>query len=253
MKSLTLIAIGLIGLIGAETAFAQTTVMRLTGSTAFRKQTNQACRNVFDAGTLTYAFVGSANTEAVFERASRGIFKGQIGGQNVIIKTSFSGSTGGMQNVTQQNAIAYLPDSTVACLAGINYSTSPATVNEQPVVTMGDTFQSLTPFRTPALDDTIVGVVAYGFVAGTGSPTALTNITGLQAQSLFILGGLPASIFTGNPADASIQIFGIGRNSDSGTRTATLSETGIGSNTQIFQWTPTVSRHDRHEPGPGRW
>lgn len=240
MKALKLTALALAGLICAETAVAQT-VMRLTGSTAFRKQTNQACRNVFDPGTMTYAFVGSANTEAVFERASRAIFKGQIGGQNVIIKTSFSGSTGGMQNVTQQNPIAYLPDTTVATQGGTNYMSSPVPINEAPQVTMGDTFQSLTPFRTPALDDTIVGVVAYGFVAGTGSPAAMTNITSLQAQALYVLGSIPASLFTGDTADASINIFALGRNSASGTRAAALSETGIGSNTQVFQWAPVVS------------
>lgn len=256
MKTLKLVTLSLLALTVAGDAFSQT-VVRITGSTAFRKQTNAAMLAVFDPGTLTYAWISNS---AGFSGASKAIFKGKIGGADYIFKSAFSGSTGGIADVAQGRTNTYLPDSTTTSAAGIEIPSSPTptTVSEIAQCTMMDTFQDATVFRDPPLDIVTVGVVAYGFAINGQAPASITNITSLQAQALYRLGRLPVAMFTGNPADRTTlinstyatrvfggpkpaQIYAIGRNPDSGTRVATFAETGVGTTTTIQQFEPVVS------------
>lgn len=254
MKRLKLLTLGLLALTVAGDALSQT-VIRITGSTAFRRQTNAAMRAVFDPGTLTYAYVGGD-----FNASSRAVFKGTIGGNSVIIKSSFSGSTGGIADVVQGNTVPYLPDSTATSAAGISIPSdpAPATVPEVPQCTMMDTYQDATVFRSSTLDFVTVGVVAYGFAINSTAPVGITNITSLQAQALYRLGSLPVAMFTGDPSHrttlvtstygnrvlggpAPLQIYALGRNPDSGTRLATFAETGVGVFSTVQQFNPTVT------------
>jgi hypothetical protein len=110
-------------------------------------------------------------------------------------------------------------------------------------VTFSDTFQSsavpLLPTGTPTLNpvsvsaEGVVGVVNFSWCKGKQPSNAaasagwsrLTNITSGQIQSLVINGIEPLSYFTGNTADDStVDVVLSGRNADSGTRFAALSD-----------------------------
>src|SRR4051812_25586211 len=87
------------------TAQAQT-IVRITGSTAYRGATHTAITHIFAAG-FTYGYTG-----ATLSGAGQAIFTGTVGGNPVIIKTSWSGSTGGVQTVAKNINVNFLPNST---------------------------------------------------------------------------------------------------------------------------------------------
>src|SRR5262249_20674306 len=97
MKPLKSLTGALLALALASAVHADTT--RLTGSTAFRGATHTAITNIFDAGTLTYAYLDNASGTGTLTSASAAIFKGNINGVASTIKTHWSGSEAGIQTV----------------------------------------------------------------------------------------------------------------------------------------------------------
>jgi hypothetical protein len=95
MKLLRLITGSILALTLVGAAQAQTT-MRLTGSTAFRSNTHTAIQNIFDAGTVTFAYLDNAAGTATISNTSAAIFKGNIAGVATTIKTHWSGSEAGI-------------------------------------------------------------------------------------------------------------------------------------------------------------
>jgi hypothetical protein len=77
---------------------------------------------------------------------------------------------------------------------------------------------------------------AINFAFCTTKDFPADNITARQAQALWRRGHLPLSFFTGNPNDRTNGVFAIGRNLDSGTRTAILAEIGLGSLAKVNQY-----------------
>ncbi|HWB06522.1 MAG TPA: hypothetical protein VG796_26090 [Verrucomicrobiales bacterium] len=237
MKRLALLSLAAAALTG--TASAQTT-MRITGSTAFRAATLTAIRNIITPATLEYAYVGSS-----FTGSSEAIFKGTpVGGAGqVFIKVSFSGSTGGLQTVVQNLTVSkWLKDTTVTSAAGTAYANEAAlgpNPYDTPVtadVTMADTFQNSTDFKTPALVPNRVGVIVFQWVRNNGTPRRVSNMTPWLATNL-LSGGTPLSLFTGVPADVGTMVLATGRDEESGTRTATFADClfGSGSNPTQYQ------------------
>jgi hypothetical protein len=88
----------------------------------------------------------------------------------------------------------------------------------------------------------VVGVLPYRWVSNVDAPASITNITPSQAQELFKTGYIYLSQVTGVNADEGGVIYAIGRDIGSGLRTVTLSETGVGVQTTIKQYSPTVSK-----------
>jgi len=84
---------------------------------------------------------------------------------------------------------------------------------------------------------------ALNFVFCTTKDFPANNITSRQAQALLTRGHLPLSFFTGNPSDSTNGVFAIGRNIDSGTRTAILTETGVGSLAKVNQYDYAASNN----------
>ena len=82
---------------------------------------------------------------------------------------------------------------------------------------------------------------ALNFVFCTTKDFPASNITGRQASALYTRGHLPLSFFTGNPSDSTNGVFALGRNLDSGTRTAVLTEIGIGSLGTVKQYDYSVA------------
>ena len=222
------LALSLIG-----TANAATTI-RITGSTAYRGVTHTAIGKILAAG-YTVGYAGST-----LSGAGQAIFTGttSTGSISVIIKTSWSGSVGGVQTVAGSLPISnWLVDTTPAG------GSAPAVYDAAtaPDVAMSDTYQNSTVYTKPALTDLVVGVVPFRFVAGKGAPAALNNITPQLAQALWSNGSAPLGLFTGNNADEGVTVYALGRDPDSGTRLTAFAETGIGVNSYIQQYQPAIS------------
>lgn len=302
----------------------ESTILRITGSTAFRSATHNAIVALFDAPPLA-GYAGSS-----LSGSGRSFFYGLVGGQKVIVSTSWSGSTGGIQVVAGSIPVGFLPDTLADAgatptlqVAGANAtggtqisSSSSFGPNLQVAdVAMGDSFQAATPFKTPVLASQKVGVIGFKWlinrglttgmvtkadvstvsgnaavtmadttgilvgmnVKGTGIPTSahvrvlsvdsvtqvtlssqatatspapvtltfaapapITNINAQQAQALWSSGSLSLSQFTGSAADAATRVYATGRDPDSGTRLTTFAESGIGVDSTVTQYRPTV-------------
>jgi hypothetical protein len=219
----------------AASAEAQT-VVTITGSTAFRSATHNAIKNLLTAsGTPSIAHTGSS-----LSSASQAIFKGSISGNQVIIKTGWSGSVAGVQTVSRGIAVNFLTNSV---LVDNTTTTGVATGNEAnvPDVAMSDTFQAATPFTTPVLNNQTVGVIAFKWVASKGAPAGLTNMTQQLARALYGNGSLPLALFTGSATDQTSTVFATGRDPLSGTRLTTFAESGVGVAATVVQYKPTVA------------
>jgi hypothetical protein len=231
-----LFAAAAIAATSASSAYADVTV-RLTGSTAFRSNTHSALTAASPTGLgfTQVAFTGSSGSGAKFA-----IYEQGSSPTKTVIKTSWTGSVAGVQAVVQQRTdLRWLPDGTTGSVAE-----TVAVVETTPAdIAFSDCYQSSTPFPTPTITDTIVGVVQFRMVTnfGPGGVNPITSMTYQQARALFTSAtGLPLSFFTGNAADTA-RVYGIGRNPDSGTRVTLLAETGVGANATVVHWQPTTS------------
>jgi hypothetical protein len=231
MKAPKILWAGLLAFSLTGVANAQT-VIHLTGSTAFRAGVHQAISDILAPG-FSVGYSGST-----LAGASQAIFTGTTtnGSIPVIIKTSWSGSLGGIQTVSEQLTIStWLTNTTPS---GPN---APA-VYDPPAVPdacMSDGFQASSPFTTPTLLDHIVGVVPFKWVRNNGAPATLSNITPQLAVALYTgTGSLPLALFTGLNSDEGTNVYALGRNADSGTRLNAFAETGVGVLNIVHQYYP---------------
>jgi hypothetical protein len=246
LKSLKSILASSLAFVLINVASAQTTI-HIAGSTADRASVYQAIQDILQPGYV-YGYAGSS-----LAKANQAIFTGTTtsGSISVIIKTSFSGSVGGISilaaNLTVGPGGSYtgsggwLVDSTPQSTSGTpdapaNYD-SPITAD----LASGDNYQASVPpvYRTPLLKDTIVGVIPFIFIATEGTPAqgSVTNITSKQVKSIFTDNGLPLSSLSGNKADTE-EVLAVGRDEDSGTRVQALACSGIGVQTTLTQYQP---------------
>lgn len=233
MKAPKILVAGLLAFSLAGVANAQT-IIHITGSTAFRAGTHQAISDILQPG-YTVGYSGSS-----LPGASQAIFTGTTYASNgaipVIIKTSWSGSVGGIQTVSQQLTISTWLTNTTPAGANAPANYDPPAV---PEVCMSDVFQASTPFPTPVLQSTIVGIVPFKWVRNNGAPATLTNITPQLAISLYTgTGSLPLAMFTGLNSDEGTNIYALGRDADSGTRLTAFAETGVGVLNNVQQYYP---------------
>jgi hypothetical protein len=257
MKILPTILFGACALALVSSASADT-VLRLTGSTAFRAQTHKAIINILNGGPVQAAFERVSNgtisgTATSLSGSDRAVFIGTISGRGdlgtVTVKTSWSGSTGGIQTVSNSLAIGFMPDvpsSTAAATVTAGAATggvqvTDAGINEIPLAGMADTFQGSTPFTANPLTYQTVGVIGFQWVASKGSPAGLDNITPQLAQALWGNGTLPLALFTGDPADQGALVYATGRDPDSGTRATAFAEAGVGVFSVVTQYKPSIT------------
>lgn len=256
MKLSKTITASLLALSIVSMSDAATTVVRITGSTAFRGNAYNAILHIFDAAP-TYAYDGSGG----YTGATHAVVSGKIGGADVIIKTSWTGSEGGIQTTSRQDTVNtpvnYLPDSPTGGLTagGNNTSDSASDASAAPDITFSDTYQASSVFKgtyqgktysnlsypsltNSAIDlgDGIVGIVAFKFLASKGS--TLTDLTTQNARQLFKSGFMNQALLTGT-TDHTITVYATGRDFDSGTRLTTLAETGIGAKSSVKQYMPS--------------
>ena len=236
MKSFKMLLAATAILTCAASVQAQT-IVRITGSTAYRSAMNTAIKNTFDAG-VTIGHTGSS-----FTGSSQVIFKGTVGGNAVIVETGMGGSVGGVYTVSNSLPVNFLADTaadslTVGATTG---SLSTGTNAQIPDVAMSDTFQNSTPFNTNPMTDIVLGIVPFQWITNNDAPLTLNNITPQLAQVLYQSGQVSLATFTGDPADNGKFVFGLGRDPDSGTRLTTFAESGVGTKAVVKQWLPTVS------------
>lgn len=241
MKSFKTLAASLLalGFVGATSA---QTVIRVTGSTAFRNATEQAIEVALQPG-FTWGGVGGLVGKTQL------IFNGHLasGGDAVIILTAFTGSEGGVFNLTHpstppSNATYILHDSahlsqlTTSGFTG--FTSSDATDNLPANVTMVDTFQSSSAYTTPTLSDTQVGIVPFLWVANPADDP-LVGLTHQQAKAA--LAGVATFALWNNAASTrTFPVLVIGRDQDSGTRDNTFLESGYGNFTPPVQYEDVI-------------
>jgi len=160
----------------------------------------------------------------------------------VIIKTAWSGSVGGVFTVATQGPVPN-PAANPPITAGWLVNTTPTSAGgapnapltfDAPVtadIALSDSFQSSTPYTSPALHDAVIGVVPFVWVRNVGAPATLNNMTNQLAKAVLSNPGIPLSMFTANAGDANTLVYASGRNNDSGTRLDAFAESffGIGS------------------------
>lgn len=256
MKLFKTITGGLLGLALVSSVQADTT--RITGSTAFRSNASTAIQNIFDAGTLTFAYLDNTSGTGTISNSSAAIFKGNVGGVATTIKTHWSGSEGGIQTVAGPSfTVTYFADSTPTLPPPGNKLPNNTVLTDasRPDVAMSDAYQASSKFKgrfrqvnyetlnstvtTPGLPSgQVVGVVQFKFVASNSAPAGLTNITSQNARDLFSTGKMALSLFTGVGADETFSIYATGRDFDSGTRLTALAEVGLGAQANVKQYQP---------------
>lgn len=258
MKSYKLLAVALLAAMASSAAYSQT-VIRFTGSTAFRASTIKAIENSLNPGFTVAANGTSTQGSNIVTYVGTTL----SGNNSVVIQTSFTGSVDGIRDITTGVANTYIVPSlatatTVTGLTAVNTATAANVESGVADIALADNLQSSTSFKTPTLAQTAVGIVPFVFVKGRldaahtqkAAWDALTNISPAGARSLFnngtnlsILNGLadPAwttysnnGTFTG--ADTRFKVYALGRNPFSGTRVVTFAETGYGTSAAAFQY-----------------
>lgn len=234
------------------------TTINITGATAFRRAMNEAILALMQANPADFVGYGFSNgSAAAYYDADRTIFKGKITGVgDVIVRTSQRGSVEGIQDVTQQNDVSFIP-------AGSTLTTSPstaitATEPGKANLTWSDVFQGSTAFTSPGLTDTktstdkFPGVVSFVFAANefacnkalAASQTANTKInttysmTNQLARLALQNGYIALSALTGNSTHSTKTLFLTGRYPGSGTRVTELANVGYTLSDPVIQYKP---------------
>jgi len=225
-------------ILAVSSANAQT-VIDITGSTAGRTAVHQAILSVLSNETFVY---NGTN----FNGASKALFKGDISGTPVIVRTSWSGSAAGVRDVAQSNSSVWFPATTIDTTGAANNTavsmanSSSNTVQDTPEIAFSDVFQSSTIYTSPALTDVTAGVIPFKFFASKDAPATVTNITSLVARNLFGTGYIPTALLSGNSSDEASYFFATGRDPESGTRITAMAEIGYGVFGQVQNQQPTV-------------
>ncbi len=169
-----------LALFATSSAINAQTVVRLTGSTAYRGATHTAIQNVLQSG-YTYAYTGTS-----LSGAGQAIFTGNLQGTGdaVIIKTSWSGSAGGVQTVSNGINVNFLANGVTQSTGG-TASTPSGSSAELPDVAMSDTYQGATPFTTTTLTDTVVGVVPFKWVASRGLAQVSISVDTVSGSNVY--------------------------------------------------------------------
>jgi hypothetical protein len=239
MKIKSTAIIGALALLAGD-ASAATRTFVITGATAFRAAANNSIIQLLGgAGVTQYAFTGTQGIGGT----NRAIFKGTMAafpGDEIIVKASWSGSTQGVLDLADQNAVEVLKSSVTMTTSGNNISATGNVETATPRWAFSDVDKFLSTRPNASLSGGPVGVVPFMFIAGEGAPGGITNMTDQLHQTLWSTGSMPASMFTGNPADTTT-VLATGRNNGSGTRATILAETGYGAFTNIVQYNAVTS------------
>ena len=235
------------------------TELRINGAQAFKSYASTGIQNIFDAGTVTFAFLDNSSGTGTISNSNVAIFKGNIAGVSTIIKTHWNGAEAGIQAVagSPNFTVTYLDDGTVTLPPPGNKLASNTTLTDSsvPDVALSNEFQATSRFhgtvngityatlnkqkKTAGLPaGQIVGIDQNQFVASVSAPAGLTNMTAQNARDLFANGKVALSLFTGASADETFTVYAAGRDIDSGVRSIALAEAGLGALSVVKQYEP---------------
>jgi hypothetical protein len=257
LKTIKITLASLLALAFTNLASAQT-VLHITGSTAYRAATLVAISEILQPG---YQVAYVASSSEAYTKANMVIFIGTTNsGVSVEIKTAFFGSIGGVCNVaggltigpsgtayTDGQTIGWLSDSNPTLEGSVTFSGGVYTVSggqnvasgsavfdtaTVPDCTMSDSFQAAAPttYQKPVLSGEIVGVVPFVWICAPGTTAStgtVSNLTSKNAIKAFD-GTLLLSDLSGKKGDKGVNVYLVGRDQDSGTRVAAITDTGFG-------------------------
>jgi len=240
---------GSIALLTLSVAARADVEILITGATAFRTAAMNAIKAQYDIGNsgVDYDFAHNA-VAGSFNAADRVTFKGKFPGVAGIttIRCSWNGSVEGVRAVAVPNSTNnpfFITDAALASPGldageGLdeNANVGGSTVQQAAKFSFSDVRQSSTPISSPTLEpaDAKVGVVVFSMIVNEGAPAGFLNVSFQQFKALFSGGFLPASVFTGDPANTN-NVYATGRNDGSGTRTTYMAESGLGITTLVSQ------------------
>jgi hypothetical protein len=218
-----------------SSAYSQT-VIDICGSTAGRSA-------VYTQILALVNETSTAGSGSSLSGSNQAIIHGTYAGNPVIVRTNFTGSAAGVQQVSSQVPVNFFK--TTFGTSGFATSQSFASPNIEtsaPEIGYSDVFQSTTAFKTPVLTvEDEVAVIPFKFFRHTNGNASLTNVTNQAARYLYGSGGsAPLSILTGNALDVGKTVYVTGRDALSGTRITTFAEINT-SQTAVSQYQPTTS------------
>jgi len=219
----------LITLFGAVTASQLMAAdLYITGSTAFRKQVFNACKNLYTSTPSivydTAAVIGGDGTSAASNpvwtmTGSAASSITALGGGTLTIHADFTGSVQGCQTVENLIKVAYL-------------TTSGTVTTNTPTIAFSDVSSASTPYAAKGnFSEEQVAVQPFVIcrsASTSASMNSITNVTWDQLKYLVNAGTLPLSEWSGNSADYNTPIHIINRTEDSGTRRSLFAELGYG-------------------------
>jgi hypothetical protein len=233
MKTKTTLLLGSLVLF-SPLAYSQTQI-NITGATAFRAAAHESIRARLSG--VEYAYVGGS-----LENSSQAIFKGSIGGQQYIVRTSFSGSGAGIAAISSPTSTVQVLASTTTVSPGGTSASSPTFESVNPRWAFSDVEKNLAGYPNASLGGGPVGIVPFMFVASRGAtPAQISNITTQSHNALWTRGQLTGPSRYGFNFSPDTFILATGRAGGSGTRFTILAETGYGTNTVVNQWTADSS------------
>ena len=242
-----------------------TTIINISGSTAGRSTIHTTLSSATGPlaalnGNVAPPFVWYKvdGTTAAASSGDGAIYKAVSGvtpNQNTVyVRTFWAGSASGVDYVSNQTQLdrKFLATTvtfnnaqlagTTATLTTAN-ALSPASATTVSTFGFSDVKQSSTPHQSIALaEQTDMFIIPFKWVKTAGGNLgSVTNFTGQQARALFSTTGTqPVSLFTGNAADTA-DVYAVGRDSDSGSRIATMAESAVGVFTTLDQYKFTVN------------
>ena len=227
---LTMIAAVAALAIASSASAATNTILRITGSTAYRSVVHNAIKAMITPGSLKYGYTGTSFTGAGAAEFTGALISSP--NTTVDVKTVWSGSVDGIQRIQNQGSASFNVTTWLAS-GSLSSTGTPSLATGSEVApanaAMSDVFQLSTIFQTPTIDnDVIVGVIPFQWCRNNGAPITLNNMTSLLAQQVLSAGSLTLKCWTANPADESTLVRVVGRNFDSGTRVTAFAETGFG-------------------------
>lgn len=250
MKSKYALLFSVLAIASATNASAITRVFNITGATAFRKAANSTIKTMLGGAATKFAYTGTQGLDGTNRAIFEGTMPVQFPGDIIIVRASWSGSTQGVLDLADANSIQFLADGigdagNTLTTAGqrLGEAGDPTPLYENAVArwAFSDVDKLLSTRPNAPLAGGPVGVVPFQFMRSEGSLAGITDMTDQIHRVLWAAGQLPASILTGNAANAGTTVLATGRNNGSGTRALVLAETGYGAFTNVVQYTATFT------------
>lgn len=219
MNTKSIILAGVIGLGCAGLADAATQYVYVSGSTAGRNAFYNAITDgttVFDA-TPTVVAQGSSDPS----KATYHLWHGTIGGADTIVKAHWSGSEGGITDISGSGTQTFLDDA-----AGTSSSSTGPFVSSTVDLAAADNDKAFSRNPTAAITGTKCCIIPFLCVKQKGSAAGLTNVTD-QSIRQALKGYAVLAQFTGNAADTTF-VYVSGRDNQSGTRVNQFGDHGFG-------------------------